>query len=185
MENLLVDAETGHVGVISVIKTARPDIKGKDLLTKVKDTLLGYTEHSILEKVVKGRKTSVTPLEACEYIFDYISGRGWNAWRAASGEAFKESLRNHVDQIYSSFQKQLAENKSRVLAKESRTANSPGYVRIHKATGKGAICVRTSRAKMLRICSHASSKRKFGMAENRLNQMYKTRRTQSPTASSM
>ena len=150
MNNLIVDASTGDVGVASLMKTARPSLNQKDILSKVKGILQNYQGPKISKRQVQGRITSVVPFEACEYILDNISGRGWDTWRDTSGARFKQSLKNHVDRVCESFRAQQArhqcsdqtsraETKTSILAKAFTAVGIHGSVRIDESSGKGSI----------------------------------------------
>ncbi|CAM9986773.1 unnamed protein product, partial [Ectocarpus sp. 6 AP-2014] len=154
MENLIVDASTGHVRVVSMMTTARPALNPKGVLTSVKGILDDYSGPNVSKRQVKGRITSVVPSEVCEYILDNISGQGWDTWRVASGDVFKHSLRNHVERVCSSLQAQSQhqqvqqmpsnqieqdETKASVLTKALRTVNIDGPIRIDEDSGIASI----------------------------------------------
>lgn len=137
-----------------MMTTARPGLNSKGILRSVKRILDDYSGPNISKRQVKGRITSVVPSEVCEYILDNISGQGWDTWRVASGDVFKQSLRNYVERVCSSRQAQSqhqqvqqmpsnqieqAETKASLLTKALRTVNIDGSVRIDEDSGIASI----------------------------------------------
>ncbi|CAM9210786.1 unnamed protein product [Pylaiella littoralis] len=161
MESVGVDASTGGIGVVSVIKLARPSLNRNSVLRSVRAALVNYTGEGISKSNLRKRRTAVVSIAACEYILDNMSGDDWTTWRNDRGSDFKKSLRDHVERLRASFESRKqrqqqrqqqeqqhqpspkpvvdTESKSSVLTRALRTVNITGSVRIDESTDKASI----------------------------------------------
>lgn len=92
-------------------------------------------------------------LDTCKYILDNLSGPRWLVWRTTHGDAFKESLTQHVAATHvqgeenvveevaeaAEVEQGVAETKESTLKKAFRTLDIDGSVRIDEASGKASV----------------------------------------------
>ncbi|CAN0114023.1 unnamed protein product [Ectocarpus sp. 12 AP-2014] len=87
------------VSVSHMLNCARPGVNGTNLLRTIRNKLEGVTGGPQLSRhLINGRHRSTASLELCYHILEnMLSGRKWRSWRERSGQAFKQSLREHVE----------------------------------------------------------------------------------------
>lgn len=125
-----MDGSTGYIGVVSMIKKARPVLKNKSILRPVNSSLEDYEGPKISKRLISGRITSALLIDGCDFVLTNISGRGWDAWKAASGAGFKKALREHVERVCTMFQ----QTPRTVVVKNPRRA--PGEIREDRLSGQ-------------------------------------------------
>ena len=152
MDNIVIDASTGDVVVKTMIKHIMPGMHDSSVLKAVHRALKDYAGPKMSSRLIHGRNTSVANLGLCYDILDKMTGHNWTMWRQQSGQAFKQALRERVQQARSPVQmheppplrQQVAtevaqvETKASVLQKALRSVNINGSVRIDEQCGEAS-----------------------------------------------
>lgn len=148
MDNIVIDACTGVVGVKSLVWHVMPQLHASSVLRGVHRALKdsGGTMSTTL---MNGRLTKTATVDLCCDILDKMSGYLWDQWRQSSGPAFKQALRERVASIVAANVEQAhppeqraepeqaegVETKAMVLRKALRSVNIDGSVRVDESTG--------------------------------------------------
>ncbi|CAM9517127.1 unnamed protein product, partial [Sphacelaria rigidula] len=165
MNNITIDAATGDIVVKTLIKHIMPKLHDSSILKAVHRNLEGSLGPKMEKRLINGRLISIGSLELCYELLDKMKGPLWDAWRAESGQEFKQALCERVQQAHSSVQAQKpqplqehldeqhdqieqfeqveqgrqAETKASVLQKAFRSINIHNSVRIDESCGEASI----------------------------------------------
>lgn len=148
MDNVVVDPSSGDVGVSSMIQCANPEAHPGSILRSVNGVLKDVTSvPAMTKRSINQKSTVVADLATCIYILDNLPGRKWASWRQESGEEFKRSLAERVEQARVGISgggpdvadEEPTETKASVLEKSLRTIGIIGSIRVDEASGKGSI----------------------------------------------
>eukprot|EP00903_Cladosiphon_okamuranus_P017785 g16370.t1 len=153
---IVVDPSSGLVGVSSMMQCANPEVHPGSILRSVNGVLKDVTGvPAMTKRSINQKSTVVAELSTCNYILDHLPGKKWVAWRQASGEAFKRSLAERVEQVRAGTaggdadgaddagqepeMHNETETKASVLEKSLRTIGIVGSIRVDEASGKGSV----------------------------------------------
>ena len=150
MDNVVVDPSSGDVGVSSLIQCANPEAHPGSILRSVNGVLKDVTTiPAMTKRKVNQKSTVVADLATCNYILDNLPGKKWASWRQESGETFKRSLADRVEQVRTGIsggdpdgadeEPKEPETKASVLEKSLRTIGIIGSIRVDEQSGKGSV----------------------------------------------
>lgn len=133
-----------------MIQWANPEAHPGSILRSVNGVLKDVTSvPAMTKRSINQKSTVVAALATCNYILDNLPGRKWASWRQESGESFKRSLAERVEQVRTGIPRgdpdgadeepKEPETKASVLEKSLRTIGIVGSIRVDEASGKGSI----------------------------------------------
>lgn len=153
MDSIVVEPSSGLVGVSSMMQCANPEAHPGSILRSVNGILNDVTNvPAMTKRSINQKSTVVAELSTCNYILDNLPGKKWAAWRQESGEAFKRSLAERVEQVRAgiaggdsvganeeSEMHNETETKASVLERSLRTIGIVGSIRVDEASAKGSV----------------------------------------------
>ncbi|CAN0489552.1 unnamed protein product, partial [Ectocarpus sp. 8 AP-2014] len=147
INNIVIDARSGHVGVKSMIKNIMPGLSDNGILKTVHRVLGDYNGPKMSTRLMNGRLACAATLQLCFEILDKMTGPPWSKWRENSGNVFKKALRERVERVRSSTQTEQLQLqpppqvgiKTAALQNALRSVNIHGSVRIDDGLGKASI----------------------------------------------
>lgn len=135
-----------------MIQAANPEAHPGSILRSVNGVLKDVTSvPAMTKKSINQKSTVVAELSTCTYILDNLPGKKWAAWRQESGEEFKRSLAERVEQVRAGISSDPdvadeepdahneTETKASVLEKSLRTIGIIGSIRVDEQSGKGSV----------------------------------------------
>ena len=133
-----------------MIQCANPEAHPGSILRSVNGVLKDVTSvPAMTKRSVNQKSTVVAGLATCNYILDNLPGKKWASWRQESGEAFKRSLVERIEQVRTGIsggdpdgadeEHKEPETKASVLEKSLRTIGIVGSIRVDEQSGKGSV----------------------------------------------
>ena len=166
MENIIIDASTGHIGTSSMLLASlTPKLHPNSINRAINRTLEGYDGPKPQMVTIEGQRMFSAPIETCDFILDNMKDKKgeWDTWRQRSGQEFKNALRERVNGVLAALSNENEiqippvapaaepqpdeavmeieeiETKASILQKSLRSINIVGSVRIDEASGKASI----------------------------------------------
>lgn len=151
MEKVRVDANSGHVVLIDVLRAALPNLHRQGAGKTLCKVLERYTGTPPSKQRVNstGNSNLVGSLPTCIYLLDNNPGERWHTWRQEYAQEFKASFVHHVGQRAESAATSSAssssdpdsehETKTELMQKHLQAADISGSVRVNEKSGLASV----------------------------------------------
>ena len=149
MNDIVIDAATGDVGVKTMIKNIMPDLNENGILKSVHRVLEGTKGPKLSTRMINGRAMTVASLELCYDILEKMRGPRWRAWRSRSGQTFKNALCERVQNVVDQAKRQTVQivdtaeqasgSRASVLQNALRSLDINSFIRVDEDSRRASI----------------------------------------------